>query len=415
MLEQVRWALISTFEKSHIINNVVSENERLKNHIVNLCRDSVSKDPRCWPQLLLLAETVDTSSKTSAANSNCGHLLHSYDPETKRWAVMGKQNLNSSHQSGHIGVARTQYDTLVFTTVKSSKEKMIYHKMPFNISVYNFWTDTWSFPYAEEEDSKTPMAFGRSHNLVSLNGSTFAAFKDVIGSRDHDVLSLWSVQGAASDSPVYSTTHVNCDKKAKRLTSPLQMFTVNNCTIFDRVNIVDQLSLYSYHPPSNTWTKSQIQGDTVSSSWISLKDGRILQVGGVNEKTDIPSRCCALFSSLDEEPCTIGDLVRRRVQPSLAEFKGLVFAARGLTQSKKRKTDSDAWDSDLYGGQAEVVEASVEFYVPEVDCWNLLPSQPKVTPGAQLSLVRVDKPMRLMELVFPSSHRGLKRSHGLDE
>ena len=125
---------------------------------------------------------------------------------------MGKKNLNSSNQSGHISVTRTQYDTLVFTTVKSSKEKMIYHKMPFNISVYNLWTDTWSFPYAEEEDSKTPMFLGRPHSLVSLNGSAFAAFKDVIGSRDHDVLSLWSVQGAASDSPVYSTTHVNCEK-----------------------------------------------------------------------------------------------------------------------------------------------------------------------------------------------------------
>ena len=93
-----------------------------------------------------------------------------------------------------------------------------------------------------------------------------------------------------------------------------------------------------------------------------------------------------------------------------------IFAAGGLTRSKKRKADSDLSDiAALYRGQGEVVEASVEFNVPEVNCWNLLPVQPKVMPGAQLSLVRVDKPMRLIELTFPSSHRGLKRSYVGDD
>ena len=410
ILKQVRWALLSTFELNHIINNVLTKNERLKTHVVNLSKEPGNKDPRSWPQLLLLAETLDNSN--TAANMR-EHFLHSYDPETKRWAVLEKQK--SIKQSGHCSVTRAQHDTLVFTSVKSSKEKMIYHKMPFNISVYNLWTDSWSFPYVGEEDEADSKAQRwRPHNLVSLNGSVFAAFKEVIGKRDHDVLSLWSVQGAATDSPLYSMTHVNCEKITRRLTSPVSLFTLNNKT----VNIVDQLSFYSYHPPSNTWNQFLIQGDAVYSSWISLKDGRMLQVGGLNEKTDTPSRSCAMYSSFDDAPHKIGDMVRPRVQPSLAEFKGLVFAAGGLTRSKKRKTESDRWDTDianLYGGPGEAVEASVEFYVPEVNCWNLLPAQPKVTPGAQLSLVRVDKPMRLMELTLPSSHRGFKRPHVDDE
>ena len=382
------------------------ENERLKNHVVNLSREPGSKDPRSWPQLLLLAETLDTS-KTVADTQE--HFLQSYDPETKRWAVLGKQR--SVKQAGHISVTRAEHDTLVFTSVKSSKEKMIYHKMPFNISVYNLWTDAWSFPYVEEDETESKVQRWRPHNLVSLNGSVFAAFKEVIGRRDHDVLSLWSVQAAASDNPVYSMTHVNCEKNTRRLTSPVPLFSLNN-----KIHIVDQLSLYSYHPSTNSWNQCQIQGDTVSSSWVGLKDGRMMQVGGLEEKTDTPSRGCAMYSSLDDEPHKIGDMVRRRVQPSLAEFKGLMFAAGGLTRSKKRKADSELSDmAELYGGPGEVVEASVEFYVPEVNCWNLLPVQPKVTPGAQLSLVRVDKPMRLMELTFPSSHRGLKRSHVGDD
>ena len=399
--------MLSTFERSHIINNIVCE--KLKSHVVNLSKDPVNKDPRCWPQLLLLAETLDASNTHTQANIR-DQLLHSYDPETKRWAVLGKQNPNSMKQSGHISVTVNKHDTLVFTSVKSSKEKMIYHKMPFNISVYNLWTDTWSLPYVDEEEAELRVQRWRPHNLVSLNGSAFAAFKEVIGKRDHDVISLWSVQGAASDNPVYSMTHVNCEKVTRRLTSPVQLFTLSGKTI----NVVDQLSVYSYDVSSNTWNQSQIQGDTVSSSWISLKDGRMLQVGGVEVKTNTPSRSCAIISSFDEEPHKIGDMVRRRVQPSLVEYKGLVFAAGGLTQSKKRKIVSDAWESDLYGVQGEAVEASVEFYVPEINCWNLLPSQPKVTPGAQLSLVRVDKPMRLMNLAFPStsSQTSHKRSHG---
>ena len=405
---------MSTFEKSHIVNDVLNKNEILKKLIINLTKELTNKDPRGWPQLLLLAETLD-ASRTVFDNLKLIQELsiHSYDPETKRWSVLGKQKSCSGSKTGTISVARVQHDTLVFTSAKSSREKMIYNKMPFNISVYNFWTDSWSFPYQDEEEELDVKTKVRPHNLVSFNGSAFTAFKEVFGTKDQDIISLWSVGEAASDNPVYSMTHVSCDKKTRRLTSPVQLFTRENT-----VNIVDQLSLYSYDPTFNTWHHSQIQGEINSSSWISLQDGRLLQVGGAEDKTDSPSKSCAVYSSLDEEPLKIGDLVRSRIQPSLAEFRGLVFAAGGLTSSNKRKKSySRSGTSDLadfYGGEM-VVEASVEYYVPEVNCWNLLPVQPEITTGAQLSLVRVDKPMRLLDLSFPSSQKGLKRSHCTDE
>ena len=59
------------------------------------------------------------------------------------------------------------------------------------------------------------------------------------------------------------------------------------------------------------------------------------------------------------------------------------------------------------------VEASVEFYVPELDCWHLLPSQPAVSPGARLELVTADTPLRMLDTSFPPL-RGVKRIHSSD-
>merc|ERR1712061_120038 len=144
ILKQVRWATLSTFEKRHIVNDVLNKNEILKKLIINLTKELTNKDPRGWPQLLLLAETLD-ASRTVFDNLKLIQELsiHSYDPETKRWSVLGKQKSCSGSKTGTISVARVQHDTLVFTSAKSSREKMIYNKMPFNISVYNFWTDSW--------------------------------------------------------------------------------------------------------------------------------------------------------------------------------------------------------------------------------------------------------------------------------
>ena len=53
------------------------------------------------------------------------------------------------------------------------------------------------------------------------------------------------------------------------------------------------------------------------------------------------------------------------------------------------------------------VEDTVEYYVPELDCWNLMRTQPKIS-YSNVSMVVVDKPVRLMSREF-TVKKGVKR------
>ena len=165
----------------------------------------------------------------------------------------------------------------------------------------------------------------------------------------------------------------------------------------------------SYDTVANSWRQTSLPSDVILGSWLSLEDGRVICVGGLDVKTKQVSRQCVMFDGLEGEPRKIGGLTKARMGASLTLFRGFIFAAGGHRQvvsKRKRSTDDKTGQ-----GTALVyeVEPSVEYYVPELDCWHQLPHQPSASPGAKLSLVSMAQPIRLMDISFPTP-KGVKRA-----
>ena len=410
VLKFVRWGLLTSQEIDHWLKSMEQQvkDENVMKTIRKISNDQSNKEPRGWPQMLLLSELYDCS-KGSSNKSTSSHpreyFLHVYDFSTKNWGKLTKDlgHLPFSHlkksPSGSISMSKVSNDNIVFTKTVPANS---FSRLPFFTSVYNVWTDSWSYPYQEHIDDEKLRI--KPHNSVAVNDDVYVAFKEEFPKGD--VVCLNSVKHITSDNPVYTITQFNCQKNPKKFPTSLNS-SVQLLAEDDTVNVIDDNLVCSYNIKSNTWRKTQIQGDIVSCSWRKLPDGKILRVGGLDLGTKTPSKKCRIYNSLEEEPRSIGDLVRERVEPSVTVYKKLIFVAGGLTRSRKRRGDWDDEDDDS-PKTIFTPEPSVEYYVPDLDCWNLLQNQPQVSPGSRLSLVLINTPIRMMDVVF-ASDRGVKR------
>ena len=378
--------------------------------IRNISNNETSKEPRGWPQMLLLSELYNCYAGNKKSPQPQEYFLHYYDFTTKTWSRLTKDYGNTpfSHikksPSGSISMSKVGGDNLVFTKTVPANS---FSRLPFFTSVYNVWNDSWSFPYQEYIDDEKLRI--KPHNSIAINDDVYVAFKEEFPKGD--LVCLNSVKHITSDNPVYTITQYNCQKNPKNLPAAFLSSRLNLATSVqllatdDTVNVIDDNLVCSYNIKTNTWRKTQIQGDIVSCSWRTLQDGKIVRVGGMD--SDKPSKQCRIYNSLEEEPRSIGDMVKERVDPSVTVYKNLIFVAGGLTRSRKRRGNWEDEDDDspktIY-----VPEPSVEYYVPDLDCWNLLQNQPQVNQGSRLSLVTVNTPIRMMDLVF-ASERGIKR------
>ena len=184
--------------------------------------------------------------------------------------------------------------------------------------------------------------------------------------------------------------------------------------------MVNGTTIHSYTISSNQWSQTAASPSFISDSgWLGLKDGRVVRVGGFDSTEKKTTNKCYLYNSINSKPKAIGGLKNARVNPSLTEYKGFLFTIGGTEEkiSRKRKRSSSLLSS-IFGDESmdeyqpfsaysEIVR-KVEYYVPELDCWSKFPDQPPVSWGTKLSLVSIDKPIRMMDLTF-TPFRGLKR------
>lgn len=93
-------------------------------------------------------------------------------------------------------------------------------------------------------------------------------------------------------------------------------------------------------------------------------------------------------------------------------YEGMLFAAGGYNQNRRvsKVKDSEKKKRKKKAKTEIVVEDSVEYYVPQLDSWNLMRTQPKLSCGS-VSLMVMDKPIRLMSKgnVRFKVNRGVKR------
>ena len=154
-----------------------------------------------------------------------------------------------------------------------------------------------------------------------------------------------------------------------------------------KVNIVHGKTVSSYDTASHSWEQTQLRGDLLASSWLSLSDGRVLRAGGLTETGQTSSQCSVFTGGLGAQPHSLGSLSHPRQGHSLAQFRGHVFAAGGNRSRKSVRS------------KREVVESFVEYYVPGTDIWHPLPVQPPLSSSATvLALLLVNTPVRSLRL-----------------
>ena len=165
-----------------------------------------------------------------------------------------------------------------------------------------------------------------------------------------------------------------------------------------QLNVVHDKTVAGYDTGSHSWTRWELAGNVLGSSWLPLTDGRLLRSGGLSEETGETSGECRVYTGgLGGQSVTLGSLSQPRQAHFLAQLKDHLFAAGGS------RTGSA-------GEVAEVVE--VEYYVPSTDTWHPLPVQPALSPGSSvLALLVVNSPLRTLQL-HNKPRRGVKRSAG---
>jgi len=416
----VRWARFSSIETDYVHKCIVMD-FRLSSIIRDVADDVSCQEPREWPQLLVLAELLQRDQDLSLSYHK-EYKLHYYESSTKKWELLTQDNgcftmdLDVFRDVyGSISVAKVSSDTLVLTrAAPRTMSALAIRSLPFLVSVYNVWSDTWSFPYQDSRESSIEGTKGSppSHTSVGINNVFYTALKST-ENKTQDVISLHSIKHLYSSSPIYSSSHKISENPT---TEPVKTFSTDD----DSIHMVNGTTIHSYTISSNQWSQTAASPSFISDSgWLGLKDGRVVRVGGFDSTEKKTTNKCYLYNSINSKPKAIGGLKNARVNPSLTEYKGFLFTIGGTEEkiSRKRKRSSSLLSS-IFGDESmdeyqpfsaysEIVR-KVEYYVPELDCWSKFPDQPPVSWGTKLSLVSIDKPIRMMDLTF-TPFRGLKR------
>ena len=394
ILTNIRWGLISSVEVEYLLQQE-SVDDEVKKIVLELSKVISEKEPRGWPQLLLLIETRDFSSSTPTADYN----IHCYNSTNKKWNALFSKSCEklSSFQS----VTKVSKNSLVFCSDPRKSKKL-----------YNLWQDSWSNSGGMESPRDTEE---EQHNLGSVaEDSLFTVQRRCFYKEKKDMIVIRSTSHLSHETPVHSKVKYECDLHlipstaindmqrsftSKYYETVPDIFT-NNSTI----HVIHCHQMNSYDTENNAWMSRSISSSVVGGAWLSLEDGGVVCVGGYDVKSREVTRDCLIFRNLDSEPRKIGPLWQGRVGASVVEYRGFIFVAGGHKQSNKRKRSS----SDEVTDDQSKIESSVEFYVPDLDCWSVMPGQPRVQPGARLTLLSMSQPMRMMEVSFPPA-RGVKR------
>jgi len=379
LFREVRWSLISPSQTSSLLSTKPDSH-----HISQLAAQSRLREPRCWPQQLLLVSSAETRL-----------TFHSYDFSSKTWSSSAGPRVGKL-----CGVAGLSQGSLVISQSHTGT-----WWTPFSVARYDLWSESWSLPPPAVTVHSQPQegAEGEAQleSLVTGEGAVFAAVRGGESKGGRTV--LCGAGQVTSPSPIYSVygeTLWPGENRADRGTAPRLVITG------DTVHIIEERNVSSYKTSSHSWSQSSLQGPLVGGTWIPLSDGRLMVTGGLSQQTkQLSSQCQVYTEGLEEEPMSVASLTEPRLGHSLAEYRGHVFAAGGKTLPRRRSSTS----------QVGSEKRTVEYYVPLTDVWHPLPVQPDLSPASTvLALVVVDTPLRALVL-SSQDRRGVKRmagSHG---
>jgi len=404
LLGHVRWSRISSAEVEHLMRkDLVTKSNTIQQFIKTSQTERLVEKVREWPRMLVIVEQPPLQDKKVESEYKAGLCsVQSYDTDTKSWSsltsVPGTASAPYQDMWRDEGYSVTcVQNTLVMTSPNSSVPYM-----PIAVQTYDFWSDSWS--KEPQLNSLDKASNEQEHSTMALQGKMFTVLtpKDK-QSRSPSTVCLHAISGVQTDTPVYTISchtptgpHPGIDKQAHTRIEPTLASTGDRLlhVIGHRAVVAAKhcTSLDTYNTTTQAWTHGYMSGGhVVQAGWVGWNGG-IARVGGVLQDTQKSSDQCLVFPVQGGDPRHMASLARDRIKPGLVEYKGMLFAAGGYKQlaiikEKKRKRKKEKFE--------QVVESSVEYYIPELDCWNLMKSQPKLSYG-RVTMVVVDKPIRIM-------------------
>ena len=188
-------------------------------------------------------------------------------------------------------------------------------------------------------------------------------------------LGLHTLSGVFTDSPLWSIvchTVPKTDQEVPYLATTGDLVHVIGYREWDRMGSF-RFSLDTYNPGTQAWNGGKLEcGDRlVGSGWLGWAGG-LARIGGICRDTLASSDKCVLFPVQGGKGKPFASMVRKRVEPGLVEYKGMLFAAGGF---KKVSKLSEQKRSKKKKNSVVITAEPVEYYVPELDCWNLMRTQ----------------------------------------
>ena len=398
----VRWGKISKAEMEYLKSKeLVQSSQSIQTFLRSHINEKEEGEARGWPRLLVLVERYDIYDILAALDDKmCS--VHSYDSETKQWSTMTKVPITAQKVydvgSDFYSVTSVQ-NNLVLTWSNNSVPYI-----PVAVQTYDIWSDSWSKTPCLVEDATNK----DHHSTVEVRETVYTV---IVPKKKSEIntMCLHMMSGVLTDSPLWSV--------ASRSTSQTCQTVPHLASTGDLVHMIGyrgssvhgRLSLDTYNPMTQTWAETWLRDsdDVADSAWVGWGGG-LAKVGGFCKEQGMSSDKFEVFPLEGGGGKSFASMVKERWGPGLVEYKGMLFAAggRGCTvktvpnesgkRGKKQKKVTQAF-----------VEDTVEYYVPELDCWNLMRTQPKIA-CSNVSMVVVDKPVRLMSRDF-TVKKGVER------
>jgi len=419
LLCHVRWSRISSAELDSLLrNDAVLNDMHIKMQINKLTSTAFKEEAREWPKLLMIVEHPPNRPKLGESEvslvSRC--TVQCYASDSKQWSRITEVPGTEEGIWGS-GYSAVSIENNLVLTIAASKVRYL----PLAVHTYDIWSDTWSKRPSLCYKDKSPDAAW--HVTTTTKNQLFTVLHPKNNPDSNPIpLCLHRGSNLQTGNPTWSV-NVCPNLAANALPGPPDVSTneasnqskpiIYPSTVVasdDDVHVIGfngrshgklPLNLDTFHLTSQTWSHATLglsEPRDILSGWLCWKN-KLLRIGGACPKTGKSLATCSAFPCTGGKATEMASLVRERAYPSITEFKGMLFAAGGyrFRSIGRMKTDVKM-----------IVEASVEYYVPELDSWNLMRTQPKLSFGT-VTLLVVDKPIRLLgSLTFPT-RRGVKR------
>ena len=380
MMGYVRWARISSAEVDYLMSKeVVMSSKFIQQFIRSEIAKSVKSVARGWPKLLLLVETprnLEEIGISEECTKTCS--VQSYDADTKQWSRVSQ--VPGTREMGY-SVTAVQ-NSLVITWSNNSVPYI-----PVAVQTYDIWSNSWSKQPTLKKVRKASNL--EAHSTVCVKEKVYTV---IVPTKEQSMTSLClhTLSGVFTDSPLWS---IVCHPVPK--TEPDVPYLATTGDLVHVIGYRDSMgstrhSLDTYNPGTQAWTGGVLEckDKVVNSGWVGWAGG-LARIGGICRDTLASSDECVLFPVQGGKGKPFASMVRKRVEPGLVEYKGMLFAAGGFKKLSEQKRSKKKKNSEV------VISEPVEYYVPELDCWNLMRTQPELAYG-NVTMVVVDKPIRLM-------------------